>query len=106
MAHISITARFTSDVDMRYDYRRILKYVIASSRGVSRIKRKGGLSHKGSGLFVRRVRGNFLGGPFGAADIHCFRQFIDWFNQKEYDFALLFCLHSVYDNTRDRISRS
>ena len=96
MAHISITARFTSDVDMRYDYRRILKYVIASSRGVSRIKRKGGLSPKGSGLFVRRARGNF----------HCFRQFIDCFNQKECDFAMLFCLHSAYDNTRDRISRS
>src|SRR4029434_8761559 len=25
---------------------------------------------------------------FKAAEIHCFRQFIDWFNQKECDFAL------------------
>ena len=66
----------------------------------------GGLSPKGSGLFVRRARGNFFWGPFGAADIHCFRQFIDWFNQNESDFALLFCLCSVYDNTRDRISGS
>jgi len=36
---------------------------------------------------------------WGAPDIHCLRQFIDWFFKKECDFTPLY---PVYDNTRQK----
>ena len=49
-------------------------------------KERGGLAPRGVACLHAAII-IFLG-LYGAADIHCFRQFIDWFNQKECDFAL------------------
>jgi len=89
---------------------------ILSTRGVGRILRKGGLSPMGSGKVRVRLHTQFRLGPqiYPSFHIHHFISIVSYPSfhiHRFHQFIRKWCcsvvlLHSVYDNTKDRISVS